>query len=554
MTKKENLIVYQVYPRSFKDGNNDGIGDLQGLIEKIPYLKSLGINALWLSPVYESPMDDNGYDISNYYNIHPEYGTLLQMKELIQTLHNHEIKLIMDLVINHTSDEHPWFIESRSSLDNPKRDYYIWREGQKNNKKAPNNWTSFFTGKAWTYDETTKMYYLHLFSKKQPDLNWENEEVRAELKKMITFWIELGVDGFRLDVINLISKVKGLPNGKPRLALTGIEHYANGPKVHQYIQDLNQSLFKKHHITTVGETVFVTPEDALLYVDERRNELDMLFHFEHMSVDTINNKWFIRKFKPRRLKKVLNRWQMALNEFGWNALYLENHDQPRSVSRFGNDQKYHKESAKMLATLIFLQRGTPYIYQGQEIGMTNANFENLDQYRDIETFNIYKIGREVLKFTHHRMMKKIKYMSRDNARTPMQWDKSEFANFSTHKPWIEVNSNYEKINVNTQEKDTTSILNYYKKLIQLRKSEQVLIDGNYEPYLLKNRHFYVYTRNLENETCLVIGNYSHKKRTFKMPKKLENMSFKLILTNIEHSLEHQKYDFEPYEVRVYQKR
>jgi oligo-1,6-glucosidase len=516
---KKTLIVYQVYPRSFKDGNDDGIGDIDGIIEKVPYLHQLGINALWLSPVYMSPMDDNGYDISNYYDVHPEYGTLEKLQKLIKVLHENQIKLIMDLVINHTSDEHPWFIESKKSVDNPKRDYYIWREGKKNNKKAPNNWTSFFTGKAWTYDEATKMYYLHLFSKKQPDLNWENEQLREELKKMILFWIEQGVDGFRLDVINLISKVEGLPNGKPRIALTGLEHYANGPRVHEYIKDLNTSLFSKHHIVTVGETVFVKPEDALLYVDEQRNELDMLFHFEHMAVDTINNKWFIRRFRPKRLKKVLNRWQIAFKNQGWNALYLENHDQPRSVSRFGNDQKYHAQSAKMLATLTFLQRGTPYIYQGQEIGMTNANFESLEQYKDIETHNIYKIGREQLKFTHRRMMKKIKYMSRDNARTPMQWNRLENAGFSNHKPWIEVNQNYESINVEQQEKDATSILNYYKKLIKLRKNELTIIDGTYEPYLLSHRHFYVFSRTLENDMFLVIANYSKLK---KEPLKCQN--------------------------------
>lgn len=553
MSWKKEAVVYQIYPRSFKDANGDGIGDIKGIIEQVPYLVKLGINAVWLSPVYASPMDDNGYDISDYCAIHPEFGTLDDLKTLIGTLHQAGIKLIMDLVFNHTSDEHPWFIESRTSTDNPKRDYYLWKKGRRGGKKPPNNWTSFFTGKAWTYDETTNMWYLHLFGKKQPDLNWEHPAVRQALKDVVRFWIDLGVDGFRLDVINLIAKQDGLPNGRWRLALRGIEHYANQPKAHEYLREFNEELFGPHGILTVGETVFVTPEVALQYVAESRHELDMVFHFEHMAVDTINNKWFIKPFKMNNLKIVLDDWQQALKQEGWNALYLENHDQPRSISRFG-DKTHPVRSAKLLATLVFLQRGTPYIYQGQEIGMTNAHFTSLEQYRDLETHNIYKLGRKVFKFSHKRMMKKITYMSRDNARTPMQWTSGEQAGFSRGEPWIEVNPNHVTINVDKQDKDPLSVLNFYRKLIALRQQNQVFIEGDYTLYEANHRRLYVYTRSLASDLALVVGNYSRKTTRFTLPKALKDLPLKLVLSNVEHEPDEPVDMLKPFEIRVYQRR
>ena len=527
--EKQASIVYQIYPKSFYDTNKDGIGDLKGVIEKIPYLVDLGINTLWLSPVYASPMADNGYDISDYCAIHPDYGTMEDMKTLIEKLHEHKIKLIMDLVINHTSDEHPWFMESRKSLNNPKRDFYVWRKGKKGNKKPPNNWTSFFTGKAWTYDETTEEWYLHLFNRKQPDLNWENPKVYLAIKEIIEFWIDLGVDGFRCDVINLLSKNDQFPKGKFRIGLVGKEHYCNGPHIHHLLKHFNRDIFRKHAIMTVGETVFITPEDAVLYVSPERKELDMVFHFEHMGVDN-RLKWFLKPFKAINLKKILYKWQFALEGKGINALYFENHDQPRSVSRFGDDQNYHYASATLLATLLFTLRGVPYIYQGQEIGMTNAYFEDLNAYKDIETHSVYEMGRKSLKLSHKRMMKKIKYMSRDNARTPMQWNKEAHAGFTKGNPWIKVNPNHETINVEASIKDGNSILNFYKHLIKLRKEEPALVYGRFQPYLSHHKSLYVYTRTFKNDTILVIGNHHHKKTKLPIVKNLK-VQGKILLSN-----------------------
>ena len=548
--EKKESIVYQIYPRSFFDSNNDGIGDLRGIIQKVPYLVELGVNTVWLSPVYQSPMDDNGYDISDYCDIHPDYGTLDDMKALIETFHQHNIKLIMDLVINHTSDEHPWFLESKSSKDNDKRDFYIWRKGRKNNQKPPNNWTSFFTGKAWTYDATTEEYYLHLFSKKQPDLNWEHPPVREAIKKFIQFWIDLGVDGFRCDVINLISKKPGLPNGKFNIALVGKEHYANGPKVHDYLKDLNQELFQPNNTITVGECVVVNPKEAFKYVSAARQELDMVFHFEHMGVDNINNKWFIRPFKMHRLKKILDTWQKGLEPDGWNTLYFENHDQPRSVSRFGNDSKYHYQSATMLATVLYFQKGTPYIYQGQELGMTNARFEDLNDYRDIETKNIYNIGRNTLKFTHKRMMKKIKYMSRDNARTPYQWDDSAHAGFTQGIPWIKLNPNYKDINLKAQQNHEHSILNYYKQLIDLRKKTPVFIDGDYKIIDLNHKKLYAYVRDSATHQALIVCNFSDEVLTVSFDETLKNCPWRTVLSNTQDTSNTLKETYQPYEALV----
>lgn len=542
-------VVYQIYPRSYKDSNGDGIGDLRGIIEKLDYIKELGVDIVWICPVYKSPMVDNGYDISDYRDINPEFGTLEDWKELINGLHERGIKLVMDLVVNHTSNEHPWFLESKKSKDNPYRDYYIWREGK--GKKAPNNWSSFFTGSAWEYDEVTGEYYLHLFSKEQPDLNWDNPKVREEVKKIAQYWLDLGVDGFRCDVINIISKDCEFPNGRFRIGITGCEHYINGPHVHEYLQELNRDVLSKYDCFTVGETVFTSADEALKYVSEERNELSMIFHFDHMFVDNIY-KWFLRPFKLRKLKRILSHWQYTINGKGWNSLYLENHDQPRIVSRWGDDQEYRLESAKMLATMMFFQQGTPYIYQGQEIGMTNAYFKDLSQYRDIESLNIYKIGRKYLKLSHNRMMKKLQKMSRDNARTPMQWDDSENAGFTTGTPWIEVNQNYLDVNVKQAQKDPNSILSYYKKLIKLRKEHEIIVYGDYQELYPNHKHLYVYERNLDNQKLIVITSFSKKPVKFTVPKNLKYTKSELLLSNYaDASSNIETFITRPFEARVY---
>jgi oligo-1,6-glucosidase len=536
-------IVYQIYPRSFKDSNNDGIGDIRGIIEKVDYLKELGINVVWLSPIYDSPLDDNGYDISDYYNILPEYGTLDDFKELLDKLHSRGIKLIMDLVVNHTSDEHPWFIEAKKNKNSKYRDYYFFRK-----KEEINNWTSFFGGDAWAYNEETDDYYLHLFSKKQPDLNWDNPDVREEVHKILKFWLDLGVDGFRCDVINLISKAKGLPKGRGILPIIrGREHYLNGPNIHKYLQEIKEKVFSKYDMFTVGECVFINPKTALSYIEEGIDELNMIFQFDHMGADNFLVKWFPRKFNLRKLKKAMSKWQYALENKGWNSLYFENHDQPRSINRFGS-LEYHKESAKMLATYLLCHQGTPYIYQGQEIGMTNPNFEKLEDYKDIETKNIYHVGRKILKFSHKEMMRRIKLMSRDNARTPMQWDDSIYSGFSKAKPWINVNENYKEINVENNLNNEDSILYYYKNLIKLKRENKTLIYGNYIEHYKNSKSIAVYERNLENEKIVVVASFSKKDKKLKFPYNLSEYS--IILSNYKKNEEKLK----PYEVRVYIKK
>jgi oligo-1,6-glucosidase len=540
-------VVYQIYPRSFKDSNNDGIGDLKGIIEKLGYLQDLGIDIIWISPIYESPLKDNGYDISDYKKIHKDYGTMEDFKLLISELHRRKMKLVMDMVLNHTSEEHPWFIEAKNDINSKYRDYYFFKKGV--NGKEPNNWTSFFGGKAWTYNEKTDDYYLHLFAPAQPDVNWDNEELKAEFKEILKFWLDLGVDGFRLDVINVLSKEPGLPNGKKHLALTGKEHYINGPKMHEILQELNNDVFNKYDCFTVGETCLITTKDALTYTGGSKRELDMVFSFEHVSVDTINNKWFLRKFKPLRLKRVLNKYQIELNNQGWNTLFFENHDQPRSVSRWGDVKDYYEESAKLLATILYFQKGTPFIYQGQEIGMQNADFETLDEYQDVETHNIYKLGKELLHFSHKRMMKKIKYMSRDNARTPMQWDDSINSGFSKVKPWLRVNRNYKNINVDKAKKNHTSIYNYYKKIIHLRKKYPVIVYGLFKPLLENDKYIYAYQRTDETNDLIVIANFSKKERKIKLNIDLSN--YQLLLNNYQ---EINNNILKPYEARVYLKK
>ncbi len=529
----EKGVVYQIYPRSFFDSNDDGIGDIKGIIEKIPYLVDLGVDIVWLSPVYKSPMKDFGYDISDYQDIASCFGTMDDIYKLIALLHESNIKLVMDLVINHTSDEHPWFIKSKNK-EGKYIDYYHW-------EKKKRNWTSFFGSKAWSYDETRKEYYLHLFAPSQPDLNWDNELVREDIKKMIRFWLDAGVDGFRCDVINLIAKNNTHPNGKLSLILTGKEHYLNHPNLHVYLKELYQDVFSKYDCFTVGETVFVNPKQASLLVNKDRSELNMLFQFEHMGADNFYVKWFIKKFKPINLKKPLSKWQHLLK--GWNTLYLENHDQGRSINRFGN-LEYYYESATLLATILYFQKGTPFIYQGQEIGMTNASWDDLTKYQDIETKNIYKLGRKI-GMSHHRMMKKIKLMSRDNARTPMQWSMADNAGFSKVSPWLSVNDNYKEINVLNSQNEIRSIYKYYQSIIQLRKNHEVLIYGEYEDIDFSNKKIYAYKRQLNNEKIYVICNFSNKQLKIK---DYHFLDYHLILQNYS---EIDRLMLKPYESRVY---
>lgn len=533
-------IVYQIYPRSFYDSNGDGIGDIRGIIEKLDYLKDLGINTVWLSPVYDSPLDDMGYDIRNYTDILPEYGTLDDFKEMLNEMHKRGIKLIMDLVVNHTSDEHPWFLEAKKSVNSPYHDFYIFRKGKKG--KKPNNWRSFFGGSAWEYNEETDEYYLHLFSRKQPDLNWENPQVREEVKKILKFWLDMGVDGFRCDVINLLSKKEGLPNtkGLPIISAKGI--YIDGPKMHEYLQELKRDVFSKYNIFTVGECVLINPKTALGYIEEGVDELNMVFHFEHMNADCFYSKWLPRKFKLRRFKEPLSKWQYALADKGWNALFLENHDQPRSVSRFASPT-YREEAAKMLATYIFSQKGTPYIYQGQEIGMTNAHYTRIEQFKDVETLNMYKSLRRFL--SEKRAMKLVKKASRDNARTPMQWSREKNAGFSTGEPWLEVNPNYININAEDNWFDENSVLNYYIKLIALRKKHSIFVYGDYREHYAKSNKIAYYERNYKGMKLLVICNFTSKEQHFNPIYDLRK--FKLILNNYQ---EDQNYLL-PYQAKIY---
>ncbi|MDD3477670.1 MAG: alpha-glucosidase [Candidatus Izemoplasmatales bacterium] len=530
-------LVYQIYPRSFQDSNGDGIGDLPGILSRIPYLQELGVDVVWLSPVYASPNDDNGYDISDYRDIHPDFGTMEDMKRLIGALHAAKIKIVMDLVVNHTSDEHPWFQASRRG-EEPYKNFYHWQPKKR-------NWTSFFGGEAWTYDDVRKEYYLHLFSKKQPDLNWDHPQVMVEVQNIMRFWLDLGIDGFRCDVINLIGKETGDPNGRFSPILCGIEHYLNHPKTHRYLQTIRDEVISKYDCFTVGETGFVNPDTAMQYVDEDIRELDMLFQFEHMGVDNYYVKWFMRKFKPIRLKKNLSEWQHAMHQHGWNALYLENHDQPRSISRFG-DPKYHEQSAKMLATMMFFQQGTPFVYQGQELGMPNASFEHLEEYRDIETKNIYKTGKK-LGFSHRRMMKKIRMMSRDNARTPMPWDNTVYAGFSKAEPWISFTPGWETRNVQNESADKKSVLAFYRKLIQLRKHSKTIHYGDYQDIDFGNPTFYAYRRMLDQDEWIIVCNFSNKPHP--LPNYANWSDFNLVLSNEEN-----QEMMSPYGARVYQKK
>ncbi len=525
-------VVYQIYPRSFMDSNGDGIGDLRGIISKLDYLKELGIDVIWLSPVYESPNDDNGYDISDYCKIMNEFGTMEDWDELLHEMHERNMKLMMDLVVNHTSDEHNWFIESRKSKDNKYRDYYIWRPGKEG--KEPNNWGAAFSGSAWQYDEMTDEYYLHLFSKKQPDLNWDNEKVRQDVYEMMKFWLEKGIDGFRMDVINFISKEEGLPavETEEEGYVSGHKHFMNGPNIHKYLHEMNEEVLSHYDIMTVGEMPGVTTEEAKLYTGEERKELQMVFQFEHMDLDSgEGGKWDVKPCSLFTLKENLTKWQKALEHTGWNSLYWNNHDQPRVVSRFGNDGMYRIESAKMLATVLHMMKGTPYIYQGEEIGMTNVRFESIDEYRDIETLNMYKEkvidrGEDI-----EKVMESIYIKGRDNARTPMQWDDQNHAGFTTGEPWITVNPNYKEINVKQAIQNKDSIFYYYKKLIELRKNNEIVVYGSYDLILENNPSIFAYVRTYGDEKLLVIANFTAEECIFELPEDVSYSEVELLIHN-----------------------
>lgn len=514
----KEAVIYQIYPRSFMDSNGDGIGDLQGIISRLDYLKYLGIDVIWLSPVYKSPNDDNGYDISDYQDIMEEFGTMADFDELLKAAHDRGLKIVMDLVVNHTSDEHKWFVESRKSIDNEYRDYYIWRKG-KDAATPPNNWGSCFGGPAWQYDENTDMYYLHLFSKKQPDLNWDNPNVRREIFDMMTWWCDKGIDGFRMDVISMISKTAQMPDGEAHGMYGDFGPYCvHGPNVHNYLREMNEKVLSGYDIMTVGETSGVTTELAKQYAGEHAHELNMVFQFEHVESDGKYGKWTDEKMPLTTLKEILSRWQTDLYDQAWNSLFWDNHDQPRAVSRFGDDRPMYREvSAKMLATCLHMLQGTPYIYQGEELGMTNYPFESPDDFRDIESINAYREWCADGALSHEVFWPCITFKSRDNARTPIQWDDSPQAGFTTGTPWIAVNPNYRDINAKAETADPDSVFHYYKKLIALRKSYPVIVYGKYEPLLSESEELFVYTRTLEQEKLLVVCSFRDHETHFSIP-------------------------------------
>lgn len=543
-------VVYQIYPRSFMDSNGDGIGDLNGITSKLDYLKDLGVDVIWISPIYESPNDDNGYDISNYKAIMKEFGSMEDFDRLLSEAHKRNLKIVMDLVFNHSSDEHPWFVESRKSLDNPYRDYYVWKPAKKS--KEPNNWGSWFSGPAWEYSEETDMYYLHIFSKKQPDLNWENDKVRGELYNIIDWWCKKGVDGFRMDVINFISKIQSYSDGqKEEGQLYGDKspYIANGPRVHEFLQEMNKQVLSKYDLITVGETTHVTTEDAKQYAGFDTHELNMVFQFEHMTLDFGElGKWSTNRIPFIPLKKILSKWQYELEGQAWNSLYWENHDQPRIVSRLGNDSlEYRDLSAKMLGTCLLMMKGTPYIYQGQELGMTNIEFQTMEDFRDVEILNAYREFVDNKLATAVEMIQYFNLKGRDNARTPMQWDESENAGFTKGTPWIKVNPNYTYINAKSQVKDSDSIYSYYKELIRLRKEIEVLVYGTYTLLEENDENLYVYTRTLGNTTLLIICNFTEKEIPYAIPKVYEQA--KIIINNYPHKTNNNI--IRPYEAVVY---
>lgn len=529
----KEAVIYQIYPRSFKDSTGNGVGDLRGITSKLDYLKELGVDVIWLSPIYKSPNDDNGYDISDYQDIMDEFGTMEDFDEMLSQAHKRGIRIVMDLVVNHTSDEHKWFMESRKSKDNPYRDYYIWREPREDGS-APNNWGACFGGSTWEYDEQTKMYYLHLFSKKQPDLNWDNPTVRKEVFDMMTWWCEKGIDGFRMDVISMISKTEEMPDGVVTDFYGDFSPYCiHGPHVHDYLKEMNEKVLSKYDIMTVGETAGVTTEQAKLYAGEDAGELNMVFQFEHVESDKKYGKWTDEKIPLTTLKKIMSRWQTELYGKAWNSLFWDNHDQPRAVSRFGDDREEYREvSAKMLATCLHMMQGTPYIYQGEELGMTNYPFESPADFRDIESIHAYEEWCESGEVSHELFWPCIINKSRDNARTPMQWDDSENAGFTTGTPWIKVNPNYKEINAKAELENPDSVFHYYQKLIALRKKTPIMVYGKYELLMEDSEQLYVYTRTLGEEKLLVVCSFTDEDVEFEIPKEFEGAD--CLIANLEN--------------------
>ncbi|ACD24196.1 alpha-glucosidase [Clostridium botulinum] len=545
----KEAIGYQIYPRSFKDSNGDGIGDLRGIISKLDYLKELGIDVIWICPMYKSPNDDNGYDISDYQDIMEDFGEMADFDELLTKVHKRGMKLIIDLVINHTSDEHKWFVESKSSKDSPKRDWYVWKEGKDGSE--PNNWESIFKGSAWEYDENTEEYFLHLFSKRQPDLNWENPEVRNELYKMVNWWLDKGIDGFRVDAISHIKKDQTFEDIKSKSNeryVSSFEKHMNFPGIHRFLAELADNTFENYDIMTVGEANGVDSEEAELWVGEEDGKFNMVFQFEHLNLWDYDSE---NKLLVVGLKKALTKWQNNLNGVGWNALFIENHDIPRVISTWGNDENYRRECAKALGLMYFMQQGTPFIYQGQELGMTNVKFENINKYDDIKSINIFN-ERVECGVSKEEALKEIWAISRDNSRTPMQWNDSENAGFSNNKPWIDVNSNYKEINVESELKDPNSVLNFYKKMIDVKKNSETLSYGEYKLILDEDENIYSYMRILGDKKYMIICNLSDNENLYKYEK--ETLTFEsLILSNYEVN-KHDKINsinLKPWECRLY---
>lgn len=547
-------VVYQIYPRSFCDSDGDGIGDLNGITGKLDYLKELGADVIWLSPVYESPNDDNGYDISDYQAVMKDFGTMADFDRMLEEIHARGMKLVMDLVVNHTSDEHPWFQESRKGKDNPYRDYYIWKKPKEG--KEPNNWGSCFGGPAWEYEESSGEYYLHLFSVKQPDLNWENPQVRREVYRIMNWWLDKGVDGFRMDVISLISKDPDFPDGPAGITgYAAFNYCANGPRVHEYLQEMRREVLDGRDTITVGECSGVTLEEALKYASCDGKELSMVFQFEHVDLDfdEKGNKWTDRKCRLTELKKVLSRWQTGLYGKAWNSLFWCNHDQPRVVSRFGNDSpEYREVSAKMLAVCLHMMQGTPYIYQGEELGMTNVPFKGIADFRDLDSINAYweLTGKGI--FKEEEMLRFLRYKSRDNARTPMQWDDSPNAGFTEGEPWIMVNPNYGEINAANQIGREDSVFSFYKELVKLRKEKPVIVNGEYRLLDPESEDVFVYERSFHEEHLLVVCSFAEKELLWRLPEKMAGQAAKRVIGNYEGQQWGPELMLRPYEASVWE--
>ena len=556
MSKKtawwKNSVVYQIYPKSFYDSDGDGFGDLNGIRAKLSYLKKLGIDVIWLNPIYESPQVDNGYDISNYRKIEPELGTMKEFELLLKEAHEKGMRIILDLVVNHTSDKHPWFEEAKKGKENPYHDYYIWKD------TIPNNWGSSFGGSTWEYVDETAQYYLHLFAKEQPDLNWENPKVRAEVYEILRFWLEKGIDGFRMDVITLISKDPAYPDGPVIQNKEYGSYYAgcaSGPRVHEYLQEMNREVLSKSDIMTEGEAPHTSADEAVPYTAADRHELNMVFHFDHMHLDyDENGKYAKNRVKLTDLKKVMTRWQDAMRECnGWNSLYWSNHDQARAVSRFGNESTpYRVKSAKMLGTILHMMQGTPYIYEGEELGMTNAHFESIEEYKDVEALDIFRDFTERKGFSEKDTLELLSLKSRDNARTPMQWDDTANAGFTEGTPWIGVNKNYKEINAEQCLADPDSIFYYYQELIRLRHEMPIITDGVYELLDQENESVYAYLRKGEKETLLVVGNFTDEPINYHVDENVQAAKSRLLISNY-NAAETLERDFalEPYGACVY---